>query len=44
MKIIKTRLWRFVHNCIAHPAMEFLPERAGTAFHDWTAEMMDSDR
>ena len=27
----------FVHNCIAHPAMMFLPEKIGNRFHDFTA-------
>ena len=31
------RLWRFVHNAIAHPLLEILPERAGTWLHDETA-------
>jgi hypothetical protein len=29
--------WRIVHNCVAHPLLEILPERWGTWFHDWTA-------
>ena len=32
------RFWRFVHNAIAHPLMEVLPERWGTWLHDTTAE------
>ena len=35
---LKKCLGSFIHNCIAHPAMFFLPEKYGTAFHDWTAE------
>lgn len=30
--------WRLVHNMVSHPAMEILPEKYGTWFHDWTAE------
>ena len=32
------RFWRFVHNVIAHPCMEFLPERFGAYLHDVTAK------
>ena len=32
------RIWQFVHNVIAHPLMELLPESLGTRFHDWTGE------
>ena len=28
----------FVHNCIAHPLMPFLPKVWGNKFHDWTIE------
>lgn len=31
------RLWRFVHNVVAHPLMEVLPERWGEWLHDETA-------
>lgn len=34
---VTRRFWRFVHNVIAHPLMEVLPERVGTWFHDETA-------
>lgn len=34
---MKRRLWRFVHNVVAHPLMEVLPDRWGDALHDWTA-------
>ncbi|MBZ4373267.1 hypothetical protein [Corallococcus sp. AS-1-6] len=34
---LRARLWRFVHNVIAHPLMEALPEAWGDALHDWTA-------
>lgn len=36
---IRRRLWQFVHNTIAHPLLEFLPERAGTWIHDETARL-----
>ncbi len=32
------RFWRFVHNALIHPLMEFLPERLGTWLHDDTAK------
>lgn len=32
-----TAFWRFVHNVIAHPLMEILPESAGDWLHDETA-------
>ena len=28
----------FIHNCIAHPLLCFLPRKYGVAFHDWTIE------
>lgn len=31
------RLWRIVHNCVAHPLMEVLPVKWGDWFHDETA-------
>ena len=31
------RVWRFLHNVVAHPLMEFLPERWGDWLHDETA-------
>lgn len=34
---MRRRLWRFLHNVVAHPLMEFLPERMGDWFHDETA-------
>ncbi|WP_158627678.1 hypothetical protein [Corallococcus sp. AB038B] len=34
---LRARLWRFVHNVVAHPLMEVLPEAWGDALHDWTA-------
>lgn len=34
---VRARFWFAVHNLIAHPLMVVLPERWGTAFHDWTA-------
>lgn len=32
-----SKFWHVVHNVIAHPLMVVLPEKWGTAFHDWTA-------
>ncbi len=37
---VRERFWRVVHNVVAHPLIEILPERYGTAFHDWTADRM----
>jgi len=34
---MRQRAWRFIHNVVAHPLMEVLPERFGDWFHDWTA-------
>ena len=34
---ILRRVWGIVHNVVAHPLLEVLPEKAGSAFHDWTA-------
>lgn len=42
-KILRARLWRLVHNVVAHPLMEVLPERYGTILHDWTAQQMETD-
>lgn len=28
----------FVHNCIVHPLMQFLPRRVGDALHDRNAK------
>ena len=35
---VKMKNWigSFIHNCIAHPIMPFLPKKWGEAFHDWT--------
>mgnify|MGYP001600114172 CR=1 FL=1 len=33
----RARFWRLVHNLIAHPLMEILPEQWGDRLHDWTA-------
>ena len=46
---MKNWIGRFVHNCIAHPLMCFLPKKWGDDFHDWTIEkfwrpMDDEDR
>lgn len=32
-----SRFWWFVHNAIAHPMGEVLPQRWGAWFHDATA-------
>ena len=29
---------KFIHNCIAHPLMCFLPKTLGERFHNWTIE------
>jgi len=36
LKPIKDWLQLFLHNCIAHPMMCFLPRSIGDSFHDWT--------
>ena len=36
MKLMSQRIWRFVHNVVAHPLMEILPDRLGTWLHDET--------
>jgi len=33
---MKNWIGKFIHNCIAHPLMPFLPKKYGEAFHDWT--------
>ena len=33
---MKDWIGKFIHNCIAHPAMCFLPKKLGNRFHDWT--------
>ena len=38
MKNIKYWLGGFLHNCIAHPAMQFLPHQWGNKFHDWSLQ------
>lgn len=35
---MKRRFWRFIHNVVAHPLMEVLPEKMGDRLHDWTAD------
>jgi hypothetical protein len=35
---IKGWIGNFIHNCIAHPLMPFLPKAWGDKFHDWTIE------
>jgi hypothetical protein len=34
---MRKRVWRVIHNVIAHPLMEVLPASWGDRFHDWTA-------
>ena len=34
---VSPRVWRFIHNVVAHPLMEVLPEKLGTWLHDETA-------
>ena len=31
------RFWRVIHNVVAHPLMEVLPDRLGDWLHDMTA-------
>ena len=33
------RVWRFIHNVVAHPLMEILPESVGNWLHDETARL-----
>lgn len=35
---MKNWVGKFIHNCIAHPLMCFLPKKWGESFHDWTIE------
>ncbi len=35
---MKEWIGKFIHNCIAHPALCFLPKKMGEKFHDWTIE------
>lgn len=35
---VTRRLWRILHNAVAHPLMEILPERWGTWLHDETGK------
>ena len=35
---MKNWFGKFVHNCIAHPLLCFLPREMGERFHDWTIE------
>jgi len=37
-KIMKSWFKSFVHNCIVHPLMQFLPQKIGTKLHDSNAE------
>jgi hypothetical protein len=34
---IREKFWSVVHNCLAHPLMEILPEKVGARIHDWSA-------
>ena len=38
---VKDLFGSFVHNCVAHPAMFFLPAKIGQRFHDWSARLWD---
>ena len=33
---MKNWIGNFIHNCIAHPLMPFLPKKWSSKFHDWT--------
>jgi len=33
---VSPRFWRFIHNVVAHPLMEVLPESIGNWLHDET--------
>jgi hypothetical protein len=35
------RFWRFIHNVVAHPAIEFLPKELGDELHNKTAKKME---
>ena len=35
---MKNWFGKFIHNCIAHPLLCFLPREMGERFHDWTIE------
>lgn len=39
MSNTRSRWWRFVHNALVHPALEFLPEHIGDWVHDATAKL-----
>lgn len=34
-------MWRFLHNCVAHPLLFFANDASGSVcFHDWTRHRM----
>ena len=33
---MKNWIGSFIHNCIAHPLIPFLPKKWSVEFHDWT--------
>lgn len=34
---VTARVWRFIHNVVAHPLLEVLPAHWGAILHDATA-------
>ena len=39
--LIKHHLWWFIHNCVAHPLIGVLPNKATFDFHDWTSKKIN---
>lgn len=39
--VYKHHFWWFVHNCIAHPLIGILPNKATFDFHDWTSKKIN---
>jgi len=37
---MNTKIWRFIHNAIAHPLLAFGSTKWNERFHDWTAAKM----
>lgn len=35
----RSKFWRFIHNAVVHPMLEFLPEFWGDFIHDETAHL-----
>lgn len=33
--------WWLLHNCVAHPAIGFVPVKATFDFHDWTSRKLN---